>query len=70
MLGVDSGAGWVLGSTAGAVPGRMLEDAGACLFWEELAEGAGQEREEGQLPGFVLPGDTRGSQGARTGFAS
>jgi len=55
-------------STARAVPGgclpglapRMAEDAPPGFSREELAEGAGQEHEEGQQPGFVLPGDTWG----------
>ena len=77
--GRTAGLGGLWAAPPGAVPGGGLRGPAPggvggcrCLLLqggaEELAEGAGQEREEGRLPGFVLPGDTRSSQGAGPGF--
>ena len=77
--GRTAGLGGLWAAPPGAVPGGGLRGPAPggvggcrCLLLqggaEELAEGAGQEREEGRLPGFVLPGDTRSSRGAGPGF--
>ena len=78
--GRTAGLGGLWAAPPGAVPGGGLRGPAPggvggcrCLLLqggaEELAEGAGQEREEGRLPGFVLPGDPRSSQGAGPGRA-